>query len=82
MKNTPGQDSAEKGNYVVCNPANDNYNIQLPDGTNILLNAASSVKFPVSFGPQNRSVETTGEAYFKVVKNTGAPFTVNGPEGV
>jgi len=82
MKNTPGQDSAEKGNYVVCNPTSNNYDVQLPDGTNILLNAASSVKFPVSFGPQNRSVETTGEAYFKVVKNTGAPFTVTIANGI
>lgn len=44
------------------------YQITLPDGTKVWLNAASSLKFPAIFFSTHRRVELTGEAYFEVAK--------------
>jgi transmembrane sensor len=53
------------------------YRLQLPDQSKVWLNAASSIKFPVSFaGLKNRKVELTGEAYFEISKDKEHPFIV------
>lgn len=49
-------------------PAGYTYNITLIDGTEILLNAGSSIKYPTRF-ENERVVEMTGEVYFKVAKS-------------
>jgi ferric-dicitrate binding protein FerR (iron transport regulator) len=51
--------------------------LTLSDGTKVWLNAASSLKFPVSFIGHERKVETTGEVYFEVAKNKEQPFFVS-----
>ncbi|SMO33664.1 FecR family protein [Solitalea koreensis] len=59
------------------------YQVRLPDGTTVTLNAASSLKYPVSFTSLKlRKVELTGEAYFEVAKDKTHPFVVktNGQE--
>jgi ferric-dicitrate binding protein FerR (iron transport regulator) len=48
----------------------------LSDGTRVWLNAASSIRFPVVFTGNNRSVTLNGEAYFEVAKNAQKPFVV------
>ncbi|WP_442587674.1 FecR family protein [Pedobacter sp. AW31-3R] len=54
-----------------------NYEVRLPDGTKVLLNAASSLQYPSSFlGSDSRKVELTGEAYFEVSKDKAHPFVV------
>lgn len=53
------------------------YQVFLPDGSSVWLNAASSVKFPLSFGAlKERRVYLTGEAYFEVSKDKLRPFRV------
>lgn len=53
------------------------YQVSLPDGSSVWLNAASSVKFPLSFGAlKERRVYVTGEAYFEVSKDKLKPFRV------
>lgn len=52
------------------------YNVTLPDGTTVMLNAESSLKFPSVFKGKNRKVELRGEAYFEVAKNKSHPFIV------
>lgn len=53
------------------------YQLVLPDGSKVWLNAASSLKFPASFaGQSNRKVELKGEAYFEVAKDKKHPFIV------
>jgi transmembrane sensor len=52
------------------------YQVILADGTNVWLNAASSLEFPTSFISKNRKVELTGEGYFEVSKNKSQPFKV------
>lgn len=52
------------------------YQILLPDGTKVWLNAASSLKYPEIFRGSERKVMLTGEAYFEVAKNKNMPFKV------
>ena len=48
----------------------------LADGSKVWLNAASTLKYPVSFTGKERKVELSGEAYFEVAKNTDMPFRI------
>lgn len=48
----------------------------LPDSTEVWLNAASSIEFPVVFTGNTRLVKLDGEAYFKVYKDKSKPFVV------
>jgi len=61
----------------VSTPKGGQYQVVLPDGTKVWLNAASSIKFPTVFANLNqRSVYLTGEAYFEVAKDKQHPFIV------
>ncbi|HEY2348187.1 MAG TPA: FecR domain-containing protein [Puia sp.] len=48
----------------------------LPDQTVVWLNGNSSVKYPLQFASDARSVEMTGEVYFEVTHHAGYPFRV------
>ena len=48
----------------------------LPDGSQVWLNANSTLRYPAEFSRRNREVELDGEAYFKVTKSEGRKFTV------
>ncbi len=53
------------------------YQVRLPDSTRVWLNAASSLKYPVSFASlKERRVELIGEGYFEVKKDKAHPFIV------
>jgi ferric-dicitrate binding protein FerR (iron transport regulator) len=58
------------------------YQISLPDGSNVWLNAASSLRFPAAFQSNERRVELTGEAYFEVARDARRPFFVKTGEMV
>jgi len=61
----------------ISTPNGGQYQVTLPDGTKVWLNAASSISFPISFtGSQNREVNLKGEAYFEVTKDKKHPFVV------
>ncbi|NRF39510.1 FecR family protein [Pedobacter foliorum] len=61
---------------TIETPRGGQYQIRLPDGTNVWLNAASSLKYPSIFKGNERKVELKGEAYFEVSKNKKMPFRV------
>ncbi|ATL48977.1 hypothetical protein COR50_18375 [Chitinophaga caeni] len=51
---------------TVSTPRGGTYNVILSDGTEVMLNAASSISFPVPFAKDKREVTIKGEAFFKV----------------
>lgn len=56
------------------------YQVKLPDGTMVWLNAASTLTFPATFASlQERRVKLTGEGYFEVAPNKTIPFRVETP---
>jgi ferric-dicitrate binding protein FerR (iron transport regulator) len=66
---------------TISTPRGGQYQVVLPDGTRVWLNAVTSLRFPASFTGGKRVVELTGEAYFEVapVASEGKkiPFIVN-----
>ncbi|MDP3002158.1 MAG: FecR family protein [Bacteroidales bacterium] len=51
--------------------------IKLPDGTQIMLNAGSTLRYRSDFNLSNRNLDLVGEAYFKVAKNINIPLYVS-----
>jgi transmembrane sensor len=71
-----GSGSKEVVYNTITTPRGGQYQIELPDGSQVWLNAASSLHFPTAFVGKERSVEISGEAYFEVAKNKSMPFVV------
>lgn len=71
-----GSEPEEVQIHTLSTPVGGQFRIALADGTNVWLNAASSLKFPSSFRGNERSVEITGEAYFEVATDKAKPFKV------
>jgi ferric-dicitrate binding protein FerR (iron transport regulator) len=51
--------------------------IQLPDGSQVWLNAGSKLKYTPDFGREIREVQLIGEGFFDVVKNPDKPFIIH-----
>lgn len=61
---------------TVSTPRGVDFKITLPDGTDVWLNAESSLQFPSAFTKDTRRVILSGEAYFKVAHDSNCPFIV------
>lgn len=61
---------------TISTPKGGQYQLELPDGSQVWLNATSSIHFPTSFTGTERRIEITGEAYFEIAKNPNMPFIV------
>ena len=61
---------------TITTPRGRQYRLQLPDGTEVWLNAASSIRYPTAFAGGERKVNISGEAYFEVAKRPDMPFKV------
>lgn len=68
--------ATESMNNVLWVPKGKQYQLQLPDGSKVWLNAQSSITFPANFSTAERVVELTGEAYFEVEHHDKWPFRV------
>jgi len=68
---------------ILSTPRGGQYQLVLPDGSRVWLNAVSSIRYPTAFIGKERNVEITGEAYFEVKHNPAMPFKVkiNTPSG-
>jgi ferric-dicitrate binding protein FerR (iron transport regulator) len=62
---------------TVETPRGGQYQVALPDGTKVWLNAATSLRFPTKFSATERTVYLDGEAYFEVAHNKNSPFKVS-----
>jgi transmembrane sensor len=64
---TPSNINASPGRYnTLATPKGAKYELILPDGSHVWLNALSSIRYPEAFSTSQRSVEVQGEAYFEV----------------
>ncbi|NSL90945.1 DUF4974 domain-containing protein [Chitinophaga sp. Mgbs1] len=72
-------ESADTAMNTLQVPAGASYRLMLSDGTEVWLNAATSMRFPFHFSGGSREVYVSGEAYFKVAKHPQQPFTVHTP---
>ncbi len=61
----------------LTTPAGGQYKIVLSDGTRVWLNAATTLRYPVTFTGPERHVEVNGEAYFEVAQDPSTPFKVS-----
>jgi len=62
---------------TLTTPRGGRYQLTLPDGTIVWLNAASSITYPVAFNGDRRKVSVTGESYFEVHSDPSHPFIVS-----
>jgi len=74
-ENKPAENNSNQFN-IIRTPKGGQYQVALSDGTQVWLNAESSIKIPLSFTDKKRVVEITGEAYFEVAENKNRPFYV------
>jgi ferric-dicitrate binding protein FerR (iron transport regulator) len=69
-------DGAQLTYNTIETPKGGQYQVNLPDGSKVWLNAASSLRYPTNFTGSVRGVQLSGEAYFEVAKNSVKPFKV------
>ena len=72
MKNKKGEGKMQK----LSTPRGMDFKVILSDGSEVWLNAESSLEFPSAFTSKERRVNLKGEAYFKVARNEECPFIV------
>jgi transmembrane sensor len=65
------------GTNTISTPNGGQFQVLLPDGTEVWLNAASSLTYSTSFSSMGeRRVRLIGEGYFQVAHNKSKPFIV------
>lgn len=78
---TAGRGDANKPMAVSYNtmttPRGGLYQLTLPDGSRVWLDASSSLTYPVAFTGKQRVVALTGEAYFEIAPDANQPFSVS-----
>ena len=72
MKNKKGEGKMQK----LSTSRGMDFKVILSDGSEVWLNAESSLEFPSAFTSKERRVNLKGEAYFKVARNEQNPFIV------
>lgn len=67
------------GMATITTPKGGQYQVILPDGSKVYLNAKSSLKYSLSFAKngQRKIILLGGEAYFEVAKDQKRPFVVS-----
>lgn len=70
------KDDVNVAMQTITVPAGQRVNLDLPDGSNVWLNAGTKMQYPVSFMKGKREVILDGEAYFEVARNEKCPFVV------
>ncbi|MFY0627364.1 MAG: FecR domain-containing protein [Reichenbachiella sp.] len=63
---------------TVASVSNETKNVYLPDGTKILLNENSKLRYDVDFDDDRRIVYLDGQAFFDVARDENRPFEIIG----
>lgn len=63
--------------HTLLVPATYTYKVTLPDGSTVILNSGSRIKFPLAFTGNTREVFMEGEAYFDIAPDKQLPFIVH-----
>ena len=63
--------------HVVTVPTAQIKKVVLPDGTRVMLNSRSQLRYPEKFDSRTREVYLQGEAYLEVAHNKEKPFIVH-----
>lgn len=77
LNNTTVVKPVKMAENTVSTKAGSKSKIQLPDGTQVWLNADSKIEYSESFNVKLREVKLSGEAFFDVVKNKEKPFIIH-----
>lgn len=79
-KGTLSYHAEQKGSSLRYNTLTthngEQYRVTLSDGTTILADAATTIRFPVAFAGNERVVEVNGHAWFEVAAHAHQPFYV------
>lgn len=62
--------------HILTTPRGGQFQVILPDGSHVWLNAGSTLRYPVAFSGSRREVTLTGEAYFEIAPSAANPFRV------
>lgn len=65
--------------YALTAPLGSKIQLRLPDGSQVWLNAGSTLRYSTKFNSKHRNVELEGEGYFEVAQCDGKEFTVRTP---
>ncbi|MDN3689449.1 FecR family protein [Cyclobacterium jeungdonense] len=80
VRNNEGPESAIAENethwITKYNPQGQKSKIHLPDGSTVIINADSEIKYSSDFGVNNREIYLTGESFFEVAPDSLLPFRV------
>ena len=76
VKNSSARANKDLAFNTIETPRGGQYQINLPDGSKVWINAESSLRFPTYFSGSEFNVELIGEAYFEVAPNKLRKFRV------
>lgn len=80
FKEQPRQNTVQHGDFYVMQDLiteqGEKARVKFSDGTAVILNASSALRFPKKFSGPTREVYLEGEAFFKVTHNSERPFIV------
>lgn len=69
-------DGAVDAMMTLTVPQGGQYQLVLPDGTKVWINAGSSLEYSTQFGA-DRVVRLKGEGYFEIAQNSSKPFSID-----
>lgn len=75
--NSGSDQTGAQGIQEIVAERGERMNITLNDGTSVVLNSASALRYPSHFNGDSREIELEGEAFFSVARNENKPFVVH-----
>ena len=73
---TPAEEERLCADIVIRTQLGEHSHITLPDGSEVTLNAQTTVRYATAMPDGKRRVQVDGEAFFKVAKDAEHPFVV------